>query len=311
VRVVVNANLGAAAEAPGALDSGAEGCGLLRTEFLFLDRLEPPSEEEQLREYQRIADALQGRPLAIRTMDVGGDKPLAYLPAPHEENPALGLRGIRASLARPQLLRDQLRAIARVRPAGQCRVLLPMVTDLDEILQVRALLAECARETAMPEPMLGVMVETPACALLADQLVGTVDFFSIGTNDLSQYTLAIDRGHRELGQRLDALHPAVLRLIAHVADVARDNGKEVAVCGALAADADAAPLLVGLGVHELSVAPAMIPRVKRVLRMLDAGACARLAREAMQQSSAAAVRALAGTSRPRNGAPIPQSANGG
>jgi len=296
VRVVVNANLGALGEARGAVERGADGCGLLRTEFLFLDRREPPGESEQAEEYQRIATALEGRPLGIRTMDVGGDKPIAYLPMPHEENPALGLRGLRASLASPELLRTQLRAILSVRPAGQCRVLLPMVTELDELLQVREMLAECARELGETATALGVMIETPASALLAAQLAPAADFLSIGTNDLSQYTLAMDRGHPELARRLDALHPAVLRLVALVAEAGREHGKSVSICGALGSDVVALPILIGLGVHEVSAAPAMIPRMKRTVRSLDASACADLARRALEQSSAAAVRGLAALS---------------
>ena len=294
LRVTVNANLGSFAEAAGALAQGAEGCGLLRTEFLFLDRREPPDEAEQAREYQRIADALEGRPLSIRTMDIGGDKPIAYMPLAREENPALGLRGIRASLEYPQLLREQLRAILAVRPARACRILLPMVTDVDDVRFVRALVAEeLARLSLAEAPMIGAMIETPASALLAPSLADACDFLSLGTNDLAQYTLAIDRGHARLAARLDALHPAVLRLIARVAEAARERGKSASVCGALASDVDALPLLVGLGIHEISATPAAIPRLKRVARSLDSSVCAALARRALEQSTAAAVRELA------------------
>src|SRR5262249_3896004 len=168
--------------------------GLLRTEFLFLERTAPPSEEEQLDEYQRIARALEGRPLTIRTLDIGGDKPIPYLPLPHEENPALGLRGLRTSLWRPDLPRVQLRAILRVRPVGQCRILLPMITDAGEIQAVRQMLDEMRREQGYREPIaLGAMIETPASAVMADRIAREADFLSIGTNDLTQYTLAMDR----------------------------------------------------------------------------------------------------------------------
>ena len=293
VQVKVYANLGALAEAAPAVARGAEGCGLLRTEFLFLDRRHPPGEDEQAREYQAIAAALGARPLTIRTMDIGGDKPIPYLPLPREDNPALGLRGLRTSLWQPDLLRTQLRAILRVRPVSQCRILLPMVTDIGDIRSVRALLEELRVDMKLAElPSLGIMIETPASALLADQLIREVDFLSIGTNDLSQYTLAMDRGHPELAAKLDALHPAVLRLIEIAANAANAHHKEIAVCGGLGSDSIAVPVLIGLGVHEVSAVPAAVPRIKRVIRSLDAAACAVMAQEALKQSGAAAVRAL-------------------
>jgi phosphoenolpyruvate-protein phosphotransferase len=298
VRITVNANLGSFAEVSGAVAHGAEGCGLLRTEFLFLERRDPPSEDEQAREYQRIADGLGGRPLAIRTMDIGGDKPIAYLPLDPEENPALGLRGVRASLEHPHLLRDQLRAILRVRPPGVARILLPMVTDVDDVRFVRLMVDELVRELRLARsPAIGAMVETPASALLAPSLAEECDFLSIGTNDLSQYTLAIDRGHPRLAARLDALHPAVLRLIAMVAEAARAHGRSASVCGALGSDVDALPMLIGLGIHEVSATSAAIPRLKRMARTLDAGECRELARRALEQSTAQAVRELAAVAR--------------
>ncbi len=292
VRIVVNANVGSADEARAAVELGAEGCGLLRTEFLFLERREPPDEDEQRAEYERIAAALGARPLNVRTLDVGGDKPIAYLPMPREDNPALGLRGVRASLWRPDLLRTQVRAVLGVKPAGQCRLLLPMVNDLGELRTIRTLVEECARELGVAPPPVGVMIETPAAALLADQLVRVADYLSFGTNDLSQYTLAIDRGHPQLAKQLDALHPAVLRLIAVAADAAATAGKSVSVCGALASDPEALAILIGLGVHEISATPAMIPRLKRAARRLDSGACRALALRSLEQDSGAAVRAL-------------------
>jgi multiphosphoryl transfer protein len=292
VEVHVYCNLGALAEAAPAVRAGAEGCGLLRTEFLFLDREQAPGVDAQLAEYQAIASALGGRTLTIRTLDAGGDKPIAYLPLPREENPALGLRGLRTSQAHPELLATQLRAIMRVSPPGQCRVLLPMVTELAEVTAVRAQLTTLAGELKVPAPALGVMIETPASALLAEQLCAHIDFLSIGSNDLSQYTLAMDRLHPTLAARLDALHPAVLRLVKLAADAGNARGIEVGVCGGLASDPAAVPLLVGLGVRELSVVPAQIPRIKSVVRALDAAGCAMLAQRALELGSAAAVRSL-------------------
>ena len=294
VRIEVLANIGSAAEAQVAVRNGAEGCGLLRTEFLFLDRQTPPSETEQTAEYQRIAELLGERPLTIRTLDAGGDKPIAYLQMPAEENPALGLRGIRTSLARPQLLRTQLRAVLAVRGPARCRLLLPMISDVEEIEAVRAVLEELRVELGRTEPIaLGVMIETPAAALLAERMAAAADFLSIGTNDLTQYTLAMDRGNPQLAARLDALHPAVLRLIARTAEAARANGRHAAVCGGLASEPLAAPLLVGLGVNELSAVPSVIPQLKARIGSLSLSDCRALAAEALQQPSAAAVRALA------------------
>jgi phosphoenolpyruvate-protein phosphotransferase len=292
-RIEVLANVGSLADAQAAASHGAEGCGLLRTEFLFLERQTPPDEAQQHSEYQRIAEALGGKPLTIRTLDVGGDKPIPYLPMPVEENPALGLRGVRTSLWRPDLLREQLGAILAVQPHGQCRILLPMITDVAEIRSVRALVEELRVQMGRREPIaLGAMIETPASALMADILAAEADFFSIGTNDLTQYTLAMDRGHPELAARLDALHPAVLRLIARTAEAARERGRRVAVCGGLASDPAAAPILIGLGVHELSAVPSVIPRLKALIRRLTLAECLALARQALAESSAEAVRAM-------------------
>ena len=291
--VAVYANLGATAEVAGAVDSGAEGCGLLRTEFLFLSRRDPPDEDEQAREYAAIAASLAGRPLTVRTFDPGGDKPLAYLPAPREDNPALGMRGIRAHSLQPALLRSQLRALLRTHATGPVRILLPMVNEVAELRLVRGLLAACAAELGVTSlPALGVMVETPAAALLADQLAAEADFLSLGSNDLAQYTLAIDRAHPLLAARLDALHPAVLRLIAQVARAARAAACPLAVCGGLASDPLAVPLLLGLGVRELSVVPALIPRIKQGVRELDLAGCQALATAALDQPDAPSVRAL-------------------
>ena len=303
-RIEIFANVGSVAEAEAAVRNGAEGCGLLRTEFLFLDRQLPPDEAEQRAEYQKIATALGGRPLTIRTLDAGGDKPIAYLPQPPEENPALGLRGVRTSLANPQLLREQLRAILAVRPAEQCRILLPMITDATDVAAVRAVLDEIRAERGIERAVeLGVMIETPASAVLADQLAAVSDFLSIGTNDLTQYTLAMDRGNAQLSARLDALHPAVLRLIERAAAAGAAHGRLVAVCGGLASEPLAAPLLIGLGVRELSAVAAVIPRLKATLSRVTLEECGALAREALKASESGAVRALAGRMLKERGLP--------
>jgi phosphoenolpyruvate-protein phosphotransferase len=304
-RIEVLANIGSVAEAESAVRNGAEGCGLLRTEFLFLERQVPPPEAEQTAEYQRIADVLGPRLLTIRTLDAGGDKPIAYLPLPPEDNPALGLRGVRTSLAYPQLLRTQLRAVLAVHPPERCRLLLPMITDVDEIHAVRALLEELRRELGRSALIpVGVMVETPAAAMLAERIAAVADFLSIGTNDLTQYTLAMDRGHPQLAHRLDALHPAVLHLIARTVEGARAHDRHAAVCGGLASEPLAAPLLVGLGVHELSAVPAVIPQLKERIGRTSLAACRALAQQALRQETAAAVRELAARALPEAAAAL-------
>ncbi len=291
-RIEVVANLGSLADAQAAVDAGAEGCGLLRTEFLFLDRDTAPSEDEQHASYQAIADALARRPMIVRTLDIGADKPAVYLPMPPEENPALGLRGLRLGLSRPDVLRAQLRALVRV--DGAVRIMLPMVTDLAELAAARALLDEAAAALGRSAPPLGIMVETPAAALLADRLARDAAFFSIGSNDLSQYALARDRGNPAVAAGLDALHPAVLRLIAMTASGGTAHGRWTGVCGGLAADAAAVAVLIGLGVTELSVPVGMVAETKARVRRLDLEDCCALAAEAVGLDDAVQVRALVG-----------------
>ncbi|EJL32823.1 phosphotransferase system HPr (HPr) family protein [Caulobacter sp. AP07] len=293
VRIEVFGNVGSLNDALAAAANGAEGSGLLRTEFLFLERETPPDEDEQARQYQAIASALDGRPLIIRTLDVGGDKAAPYLPIPAEENPALGLRGVRVSLWRPHLLKTQLRAILRVKPLGQCKIMVPMIASLDELRAVRAVLEEAKREMGVTERIeLGVMIETPAAAVTADLLAAEADFLSVGTNDLTQYVLAMDRGNPELAARIDALHPAVLRMIAQTCAGAARHHRWVGVCGGLASDLAAVPVLVGLGVTELSATAATVPEVKALVRTLNVEACQALARQALDQTSPEAVRQL-------------------
>ncbi|GIK38418.1 MAG: hypothetical protein BroJett011_22510 [Chloroflexota bacterium] len=291
-RVEVVANIGSLADARQAAGCGAEGVGLLRTEFLFLDRPTPPSEAEQFEVYRDILLALEGRPVIIRTLDVGGDKPLSYLPLPPEENPFLGQRGIRLCLARPDLLQTQLRAILRAAAFGPCRIMFPMITTLEDWRAVRQQVAIAQMDLNSAPVELGIMVEVPAAALIADSFAREVDFFSIGTNDLTQYTLAMDRTHPALSAQADGLHPAVLRLIAQTVQAAHAAGKWVGVCGELAANPQAIPLLVGLGVDELSASIPAIPAVKAQIRTLSRSATQSLAAQALACATAAEVRSL-------------------
>lgn len=270
--IEVAANVGSLADARLAVENGAEGIGLLRTEFLFLARTTAPDEEEQFRALREIFEVMGNRPVIVRTLDVGGDKPLAYISQPVETNPFLGVRGLRLSLQRPELFIPQLRAILRAGVGSPLRIMFPMVSNLDEVLRAREVLsathAKLEKEgIAHAWPVeTGIMIEVPSAALLAPILAPHVDFFSIGTNDLTQYTLAAERGNPNLPGFADALHPAVLKLIGQVVDAAEANGKWVGVCGELAGDPVAAPVLIGLGVKELSLNPAGIPRIKTIVR---------------------------------------------
>ncbi|RMT83728.1 hypothetical protein ALP39_01228 [Pseudomonas marginalis pv. marginalis] len=291
VSIEVAANVASSSEARVAFENGADGVGLLRTEFLFVDRRTAPDEQEQRQAYQAVLDAMGDKSVIIRTIDVGGDKQLDYLPLPAEANPVLGLRGIRMAQVRPELLDQQLRALLQVSPLKRCRILLPMVSEVDELLQIRQRLDELCAELEMNQrPELGVMIEVPAAALMAEQLAEHADFLSIGTNDLSQYTLAMDRDHAGLAARVDALHPALLRLIAQTCTGAAKHGRWVGVCGALASDPLATPVLVGLGVSELSVSPPQIAEIKDRVRHLDAAQCRQLSLGLLDLSSAKAVR---------------------
>jgi phosphocarrier protein FPr/phosphocarrier protein len=289
--IEVAANIRDADEARAALAEGGEGVGLLRSEFLFADRATAPTEAEQAAAYRAVAAVLgRDRRLVIRTLDVGGDKPLEYLPLPAEANPFLGLRGIRVGLAQPELLRVQLRAILAAAPHADLHVMFPMVATLEELRAARQLLDETAAGSGA-RVHVGIMIEVPSAALIADRFAAEVDFLSIGTNDLTQYTLAMDRGHPALAAHADALHPAVLRLIAMTADAAHRHGKWVGLCGGLAAEPLATAALVGLGVDELSVAVPAIAAVKARLRRLSRMACQGLAAELLEMGTAGEVRA--------------------
>ncbi|GLK49832.1 phosphoenolpyruvate--protein phosphotransferase [Brevundimonas intermedia] len=294
VRIEAFANCGSVEDARAAVEAGAEGCGLLRTEFLFLERDTQPTVSEQTAAYQAIADTLSPRPLIIRLLDIGGDKPAPYLPIAAEENPALGLRGIRVGLAHPEVLEAQLRAILTVDSAGPLHIMAPMIASLDELRQVRAVLDRLTAELPVTSAVsLGVMVETPAAAITADLLAAEADFLSIGTNDLTQYALAMDRGNPAVAAGVDGLHPAVLRLIAEACRGAARHQTPVGVCGGLASDSLAVPLLIGLGVTELSAAPARVTAIKALVSGLDAAACRAHAAAALNCATAAEVRALA------------------
>ncbi len=293
VRIEAFANLGSIEDAAVARAHGAEGSGLLRTEFLFLDRDDAPTVEEQADLYGAIAARLEGRPLIVRLLDIGGDKPAPYLPIAAEENPALGLRGIRVGLAMPQVLDDQLRAILSVEPAGQCRIMVPMVASVAELLAVRARVETLAAEMGARPPEVGIMVETPAAAVTAATLARHADFLSIGTNDLTQYALAMDRGNPAVAAGIDGLHPAVLNLIGLTTQGAAVHNRWVGVCGGLASDRLAIPLLLGLGVTELSAAPQFVPDLKALVRRLSIADCRVHAQQALTLESAADVRALA------------------
>ena len=292
VAVAVAANLGSVADARAALGAGADGAGLVRTEFLFLDRSAAPSVEEQQDEYAAIAEAMDGRRVTLRTLDVGGDKPLSYLPMPREANPFLGQRGIRLSLDHRDLLRDQMAAICHTARTHPTSVMIPMVSTPGEMIEARQVLLEAAGPGGLPDGLhVGTMIEVPSAALKIEAFLPYVDFVSIGTNDLTQYTLAAERGNGAVADLADPLDPGVLQLIDHVCRAARGR-IDVAVCGEAASDELAIPVLVGLGVRELSVAPPAVPRVKAAVRELDVERCASLAREALTLAGAGEVRKL-------------------
>jgi phosphoenolpyruvate-protein phosphotransferase len=291
VHIEVAANITNETDAREGVANGADSVGLTRTEFLFIDRTEAPSVAEQLDAYQGVLNAMGGRTAIIRTLDVGGDKEVPYLPLPPEPNPALGLRGIRTGFANPLILDTQLRALLSVKPLSQLRILVPMIADVGEVIRLRERIEVLATEMGLAErPQLGVMIEVPSAAILADQLARHADFLSIGTNDLTQYTLAMDRCNATLAAQIDSMHPSLLRLIAMTVEGAKQHGKWVGVCGAMASDPEAVPVLVGLGVTELSVSPMLIPEIKTRVRSLDQNVCRREAAAMLQLSSAEAVR---------------------
>ncbi|CAA2099320.1 Phosphoenolpyruvate-protein phosphotransferase [Methylobacterium bullatum] len=303
--VAIGANVNNSEQVPLALDQGAEGVGLMRTEFLFLERGDTPTEDDQYATYRAMLRALEGRPLIVRALDIGGDKQVAHLHLPREENPFLGVRGARLLLRRPDLMEPQLRALYRAArdgvvadaPGGKdapLSIMFPMITSIPEITALRGHCERIRAELDAPELPIGIMIEVPAAAIQADALAKYCDFFSIGTNDLTQYALAIDRQNTELAPEADSLHPAVLRLIRMTCAGAARHRRWVGVCGGIAGDPFGASLLAGLGVHELSMTPRDVPAVKARLRASEMSALRALAARACDREDAAAVRALEG-----------------
>ncbi len=297
IRIAANAM--SVVDAKTAIRNGAEAIGLLRTEFLYLTRKTAPSESEQVEMLSKISEFMGNYPVYVRTLDVGGDKTIPYLQMPRENNPFLGVRSIRFSLESPELFHTQLRSILRASADSDIKIMFPMISTMDEITQVLQCLEEAQQSLeneriAHRWPLdIAMMIETPSAALLTPSFARYADYFSIGTNDLTQYTLAAERGHPKLSQYADGLHPSVLYLIQYVANAAHEHGKQVGVCGELARDPLAVPILLGLGIDGLSLNPAGIPQIKDVIRKLDLESASALAKKAILADSATEVRSLA------------------
>jgi phosphoenolpyruvate-protein phosphotransferase len=297
-RVEIVANVGNVEGARTALEAGAEGIGLLRTEFLYLERAAWPDEEEQYRAYRAIVDVFGHQPVILRTLDIGGDKELPYLSLPQEANPFLGVRAIRLCLAKPELFRPQLRAALRAGAGRNLKLMFPMVATVAEVRAARALLEECRAELlAQGQPLaenmeVGIMIEIPAAALMADRLAAEVDFFSIGTNDLTQYALAADRTNAQVAPLATGFQPAVLRLVRDVIAAAHAQGKWVGLCGELAGEPLALPILLGLGLDEFSMNPPAIPLAKQIIRDLTLDEAREVAQAALELDSPDGVKTL-------------------
>ncbi|MDI3481664.1 MAG: phosphoenolpyruvate-protein phosphotransferase system enzyme [Tepidanaerobacteraceae bacterium] len=298
-RVELCANIGTPKDVKGALENGAEGIGLYRTEFLYMDRESLPSEEEQFEAYKEVAQSMAPRPVIIRTLDIGGDKKLPYLDMPNELNPFLGWRAIRMCLDRPHILKTQLRAILRASHYGNIRIMYPMISRAEEIRKANSVLEEAKQELekeGIPYDknlQVGIMVEIPSAAVIADILAKEVDFFSIGTNDLIQYTLAVDRMNEHVSNLYDPLHPAVLRLIKQVIDASHKAGKWTGMCGEMAGDVSSTAILLGMGLDEFSMSASSIPHVKRIIRSITYDEARQIAREALNMENIEDIKKLA------------------
>lgn len=296
--VEIVANIGSVGGAQVAIEAGAEGIGLLRSEFLYLERTSLPTEEEQYKSYKTIGDAFGKMPVVLRTLDIGGDKEIPYIEMPEEQNPFLGMRAIRLCLARPEIFKPQLRAAVRAGYGNNLKLMFPMVASLEEVVQARCLLDECRSELKsegyfVAKAMeIGIMIEIPSAAILADQLAEVVDFFSIGTNDLSQYTMAADRTNEHVAEIASGFQPAVFRLIKQVIDAAHAKGKWVGLCGEMAGEMLAIPILLGLGLDEFSMNPPAIPYAKMLIRSISLEKCREVAQKALNQTSSDEIRAL-------------------
>ena len=297
-KVDVVANIGTIRDCEGAHRNGAEGVGLYRTEFLFMDRDQLPSEEEQFIAYKEVVEAMEGRLVVLRTMDIGGDKELPYLNLPKEMNPFLGLRAVRIALDRREILHAQLRAVLRASAFGKLAVMFPMIISVEEIRELKSVLETLKAELraegkAFDENIqVGVMVETPSAAVNAKFLAKEVDFFSIGTNDLTQYTLAVDRGNELISHLYNPMSPSVLGLIKQVIDASHAEGKWTGMCGELAGDERATLLLLGMGLDEFSMSAISVPRIKKLIRHVNYQEVKALADEALQKPTAAEIEQL-------------------
>lgn len=296
-RVEIAANIGTPAEAEGLIAKGAEAVGLYRTEFLFMGSSTMPGEQLQFEAYKAAAQSMEGRPVVVRTLDIGGDKELPYLELEKEMNPFLGYRAIRLCLDRQELLRTQLRAVLRASAFGNLKIMFPMISGLGEWRQARAIYTEvraqlAAEGVAMADKVeLGIMVEIPSAAVLAHSFAKEVDFFSIGTNDLVQYTVAVDRMNEKVSYLYDYFHPAVIRLIKNVIDAANAHGKWAGMCGSMAGDRLAAPLLLGLGLHEWSMSPGSLHKVKETIAGCSRADCVKLTEEILELETPEEIRA--------------------
>ncbi|UZG50672.1 phosphoenolpyruvate--protein phosphotransferase [Veillonella rogosae] len=285
-------NIGKAKDAKNALTLGAQGIGLYRTEFLYMENDELPAEDVQFEEYKKVAQDMKGKPVIIRTMDIGGDKELKCLDLPKEMNPFLGYRAIRISLNRPDIFKVQLRALLRASAFGDIHIMYPMIASVEEVKQANAMLDECKEELTAEgkefnkDIKVGIMIEVPAAAIISPILAKYVDFFSIGTNDLCQYTLAVDRMNESIGSLYQPLHPGVLRLIKHVIDASHEQGKFTGMCGELASDPVATMILLGLGLDEFSMTASSIPLIKNILRSVSKAECEEVANKALTMDTA-------------------------